>query len=75
MVAALDKAAAERGVTRTVVTAEAVGAWLEERREQQIEAAYRVAYGTAPQEDHVGEAGFQALRESVASTPQSGEAA
>ena len=46
---------------------------LKERRERQIEAMYRAGYGTAPQEDHVGEAGFQALLESVTSTPPTGE--
>jgi predicted transcriptional regulator len=75
MVAAMDQAAAERGVPRTVVAAEAVEAWLKERREQKIEAAYRAGYGAAPQEDHVGEAGFEALRESMTSTPRSGQAA
>ena len=41
-----------------------IAAWLKERRERRIEEAYRAGYGATPQKDHVGEAGFEALRES-----------
>jgi metal-responsive CopG/Arc/MetJ family transcriptional regulator len=73
---AIDQAAKEDGVSRTDAVGEAIAAWLTERRERQIEAAYRDGYGALPQDAHAGEAGYQAMREAAGEPPsRSGEAA